>query len=189
MNIRYPLLALSLVVITPQLVRAQVGERGVLVFVDNLVSGDPKLKGDVGAMTSGLCTALAKDTRLDVMCAPDVAQILGVAAASMMIGGGSPAADSVMKRLEAVKFVVSGSLTVRNAEVVMTLSAGPPAAGADPSALFSDAPILKIEETSPFQQMKLLDTLPAAATRITKALLLKAPLPLQPPMPPPAPLK
>ena len=175
-------------VLVPQTALAQAGDDRVLVYVDDVVTNDPKLKSEVGAMTSALCGAVAKDKRLDVLCAPDVKQILGFAAASSMIGTTSPAVENVQRRLEQVKFVVSGTLVFRNADVVLTVQAGPTAEGADATALYSDKPLVKVEEVTPAKQMRLLDKLPVVATRITRALLSPAPV-AQAPLQPPAPLK
>jgi hypothetical protein len=190
LNVRLSAVLAVVVVVAPCLVHAQTGaaER-VLVYVDDVVTDNPKLKNEVGALTSALCGAVAKDKRLDVLCAPDVKQILGFAAASSMIGTASPAVDSVQRRLEKVKFVISGTLVMRNADVVLTVQAGPTAEGADATALFSDKPIVKVEEATPAAKMKLLDQLPNVAGRVIKGLL--APAPTTPPAPlaPPAPLK
>ncbi len=180
--------ALVALVLIPQIARA--ADERVLVFVDDVAASDPKLKAEVGALTSALCGAVAKEKRFDVLCAPDVRQILGFAAASSMIGTASPAVENVQARLELVKFVVSASLVVRGGDAVLTLQAGPTAEGADPAALYSDKPLVKLEETTPAKQMKLLDKLPLVAQRLTKALLADpAGHPPTAPLPPPAPLK
>ncbi|MDP2343345.1 MAG: hypothetical protein Q8O67_20475 [Deltaproteobacteria bacterium] len=188
---RYRASILALAFLVPQLAQAQVagGER-VLVYIDDIVTDDAKLRNEVGALTSALCGAVAKDKRLDVLCAPDVKQILGFAAASSMIGSTSPAVESVQRRLEQVKFVISGTLVMRKADVVLTVQGGPTAEGADATALFSDKPVVKVEEVTSAAKMKLLDALPVVAGRVVKGLL--APVAATPPtgpMAPPAPLK
>lgn len=172
------------------------GAERVLVYVDD-IAADAKLKGEAAALTSSLCGALAKDKRLDVMCAPDVKQILGFAAASSMIGTTSPAIENVQKRLESVKFVVAGALAPRANDVVLTVQAGPKADGAEATALFAEVAIAKVEEVSPAKQMKLLEKLPDVSSRLVKAMLTPpAAQPQNTPAPatpttnaPPAPLK
>lgn len=146
------------------------GDR-VLVYVDDVTATDPKVKQEAAALTSALCGALAKDKRLDVMCAPDVKQILGFAAASSMIGTTSPAVENVQKRLETVKFVVAASLAPRGSDIVLTVSAGPKSEQADVSALFSEVALVKVEEVSPAKNMKLLEKLPDVTNRVVKGLL------------------
>jgi hypothetical protein len=179
--------AVVVAVVAPVAARAQArgGER-LLVYVDDVSASDPKLKQEAAALTSALCGALAKDRRLDVMCAPDVKQILGFAAASSMIGTTSPAVENVQKRLNTVKFVVGGSLAPRGGDVVLTVQAGPKAKEADASALFADSAIVKVEEVAPAKQMRLLEKLPDVTARVAKALL--SPTATTPP-PPPAPLQ
>lgn len=169
--------------------RAQSGTTDrVLVYVDDVVPADPKVKQEAAALTSALCGALAKDKRLDVMCAPDVKQILGFAAASSMIGTTSPAVENVQKRLESVKFVVAASLAPRApSDIVFTVQAGPKADNAEASALFSDNAVVKVEEVSPAKQMKLLEKLPDVSSRIIKGIL--APAASTSTNAPPAPLK
>lgn len=162
----------------------------VLIYVDDVVAADPKVKQESAALTSALCGALAKDKRLDVMCAPDVKQILGFAAASSMIGTTSPAVENVQKRLENVKFVVAGTLAPRGSDIVFTVQAGPKAENAEASALFAETAIVKVEEVSPAKQMKLLEKLPDVSSRVVKAILApSASSPTGPAGPPPAPLK
>ena len=177
--------------VVPSLAYAQSGAAAerVLLYVDDVVTDNPKLHNEVGALTSALCGAVAKDKRVDVLCAPDVKQILGFAAATSMMGSASPAVESVQKRLENVKFVISGTLALRGADVVLTVSGGPPAEGADASALFSDKALVKVEEVTPAAKMKLLDSLPQVAARVIKGLVAPAPTTNALPIPPPAPLK
>lgn len=159
----------------------------LLIYVDDVVPSDAKVKQEAAALTSALCGALAKDKRLDVMCAPDVKQILGFAAASSMIGTTSPAVENVQKRLESVKFVVAASLAPRGSDIVLTVQAGPKAENAEASALFSETAVVKVEEVSPAKQMKLLEKLPDVSSRIIKGILAPATTTTNPP--PPAPLK
>ncbi len=161
----------------------------LLIYVDDVAPSDPKVKQEAAALTSALCGALAKDKRLDVMCAPDVKQILGFAAASAMIGTTSPAVENVQKRLESVKFVVAASLAPRGSDIVFTVQAGPKAENAEASALFADTAVVKVEEVSPAKQMKLLEKLPDVSSRIIKGILAPATNTTTTNPPPPAPLK
>lgn len=154
----------------------------VLIYVDEIGVEDRELAQDAQALTTSLCAALAKDKRLDVMCAPDVRQILSFAATSAMIGTGATPANAVEARLEKARHVVQGSLRRDAAKnVVLVLKGGPRADGSTAAALFTDKPVIALEEKADKAQ-KLLDRLPTAAQKLGGALL-------APPAPaPPAPL-
>jgi hypothetical protein len=154
----------------------------VLIYVDEIGVEDKALAQDAQALTTSLCAALAKDKRLDVMCAPDVRQILSFAATSAMIGTGAISANAVEVRLEKVRHVVQGSLRRDAAKnVVLVLKGGPRADGSTTAALFTEKPVIALEEKADKPQ-KLLDRLPTAAQKLGGALL-------APPAPaPPAPL-
>src|SRR6185437_10779686 len=80
----------------------------VLIFVDDVQAIDKSLAPDANALTTALCAALGKEKRADVMCAPDVKQILNFAATAAMVGteGKGPGA-AVQERLEKTRDVVS----------------------------------------------------------------------------------
>jgi hypothetical protein len=160
------------------------GDR-VLVYVNDVVTADPKMAAQAASLTSSLCGQLAKEKRLDVMCAPDVKQIMGFAATSFMIGTTNAAVEKVEARLSTVKHVVQATLTPRANDYVLTVQLGPRAEEADASSMFSNAPVLRIEEVSPAEKPKLLEKLPEVAQRLARSML-------APPAPstsaPPAPL-
>lgn len=170
-------------VVAPAVAHAQAGSDRVLVYVDDVSVADPKLQSEANALTSSVCSTLGKDKRLDVMCAPDVKQIIGFAAASSMIGTTSPAVENLQKRLDAVAFVVAGNLQPRGADMVLTLQVGPKSAQSDSSALFAETSLVKLEAVGPPKATKLLDKLPDIGARLVKAML--SPTPSDAPAPPP----
>jgi len=93
--------ALWMVVVLGVPVGAARAEAPVLVYVNEFTVQDPKLASDAGALTSALCAALARDKRVDVLCAPDVRQLLSFAAASSMMGSTSPATENLERRAAA----------------------------------------------------------------------------------------
>lgn len=160
-----------------------------LVYVDDLVTADKALAQDAQALTTSLCAALSKDKRLDVMCGPDVKQILSFAATSAMIGNGASPANAVSERLDKAKHVVQGTLRKDGANVVLVIKAGPRADGATTAGMFTDKPVVALEEKADKSQ-KLLDRLPALAAKVGGALLTPAPsAPPAPLAPAPAPAK
>jgi hypothetical protein len=151
-----------------------------LIYVDDLLTEDKGLAQDAQALTTSLCAALSKDKRLDVMCGPDVKQILSFAATSAMIGTGSSPANAVEERLNKAKHVVQGTLRKEGANVLLVVKGGPRADAASSTSMFTEKPVVALEEKADKTQ-KLLDRLPALAQKLGGALL-------APPSPPPAPL-
>jgi len=157
-----------------------------LIFVADIAPA-PGLDADASSLTSALCGAIAKDKRFDVLCAPDVRQILGFAAMSSATGAASPAVEKLQSRLESVDFVVNGTLNPRaRDELALVVVAGPRAADSDASAPFTDKVVVKLEEIAPGKSSRLLDRLPDVAARIGKALQLTTTTTTAPPAPLPA---
>jgi hypothetical protein len=80
-----------------------------LVYVDDVQVADKALGADANALTTALCAALGKEKRIDVLCAPDVKQILSFAATAAMVGTTGGPGDAVQARLERTRHVVSAS--------------------------------------------------------------------------------
>jgi len=155
---------------TTAVAQAPVADRP-LVFVGDVVAG-PGLDGDAASLTSALCGAVAKDKRLDVLCAPDVRQILGFAAMSSATGAVSPAVEKLQARLGSIDYVVNGTLNPRaKDESVLVVVVGPIAEDADASSPYADKVLLKLEEVATGKSGRLLDRLPEITTRIGKAVL------------------
>ena len=162
----------------------QAAERA-LVFVDDVVPADKALATDASALTSGLCAAFAKDKRLDVMCAPDVRQILSFAATAAMVGTTQSPGNAVTDRLDRTQHVISAALRKEAGAWVLVVKGGPKAPEARPEAMFSDQPKVAVEQRADAQK-KLLDALPSLVAKVAEGLLKPA---AAAPMPPPAPLK
>jgi hypothetical protein len=160
---------------------AQAATERLLVYVDDLAPGDKSMELDAQAITSSLCAALAKDKRLDVLCAPDVRQILSFAATSALVGTSSGPTQALEQRMDRAKHVIHGTLKRDGQSYVLVLRAGPRAAAASTSGMFSERALVAFEERAA-KPHKLLDAVPAAAVKISAALF--AP----PPEPPPAPV-
>jgi hypothetical protein len=145
----------------------------VLVYVDDVVPGDKTLASDAAALTTALCAALGKDKRVDVLCAPDVKQILNFAATAAMIGAGGNEkgpGGAVQERLEKSRYVVSSTYKKDGGKLVLVIKAGPKAADAQASALYSDKPVIALEERADGQRV-LLDKLSSLSERVIAALL------------------
>jgi hypothetical protein len=163
---------------------AQKSDDRILVYVDDVQPGDKTLAADSSALTTALCAALGKDKRIDVLCAPDVKQILNFAATAAMVGTSSGPGGAIQDRLEKTKHVVSASFKKDGGKYVFVVKGGPKAADAQASALYSDKPLVALEERGD-QQRAILDKMPSLAARVTAALL---PASTTPPPAPPAPL-
>lgn len=166
--------------------QAKPSDDRVLVYVDNILASDPSLAADATGLTMSLCTELGKDKRIDVLCAPDVAQVLSFAATASMIGASGGAGGAIQDRLQRTRHVVSGALRKDGANVVLVVKGGPKAPDADLTALYSDKPLVAVEQKAEHQR-KLPAQLPAVAARVVAALL-KPAAAAAPPPPPPAPL-
>jgi hypothetical protein len=153
-----------------------------LVYVDDVAPADRALAADATALTSALCAAIAKDARLDVLCAPDVRQILQFAATAAMIGTAGSPSNAVTERLDRTQLVVAASLKKDGATWVLVLKGGPKASDANPAALYTDRPIVALEQRADSQK-KLLDALPGQAARLAEGLLKPASSPPAPPAP------
>lgn len=156
-----------------------------LVFVDDVAPADKSMATDASALTSGLCAAFAKDKRLDVMCAPDVRQILSFAATAAMVGTTQSPGNAVTDRLDRTQHVISAALRKEAGAWVLVVKAGPKAPEARPEAMFSDQPKVAVEQRADAQK-KLLDALPGLVAKVAEGLLKPA---APAPLPPPAALK
>jgi len=82
----------------------------VVVYVEDFTV-DPKLKQDGGGLAATFCSDLGKDKSIDVVCAPDVQQLMNYEAFRGLAGnsaaGGAP---GLKKRLGAVTVVVTGEV-------------------------------------------------------------------------------
>lgn len=161
----------------------------VLIYVDDVVVADPSLRADAAALTAAMCTALGKDKRIEVLCAPDVKQILGFAATASMVGSSSPALDNLQRRLEDVDHVVAGSLKRDGGQIVWQVKAGHKAEQAAATALFFSSALVTFDEKAPSTKT-LADRAPSAAERVVPRLLhpegpvAEPPAPLAPGSPP-----
>ncbi len=163
-----------------------------LVYVTDITAPTPALAKDAAAITTSLCGMIAKDTRVEVLCAPDVKQILSFAAMGALAGTDNPATRSLTQRMEKVDHVVGGTLTsaTKDGVTVYTLvvSAGKNAEGADAMTPYFDTAIVRFEETSTGKSNPLLARLPELVQRTIKALLAPLVPPATPPTTPPEPL-
>lgn len=177
------LLAALLAGVSPARAGEKTDDR-VLVYVDEVQTVDKALGNDATALTTSLCAALGKDKRIDVLCAPDVKQILSFAATAAMVGTSGGPGGALQERLERTKHVVSAAYRKEGGSFVLVVKAGPKAADAQAAALFSDKPVIALEEKAD-QPKKILDKLPAVASRVAAALATPA---TGAPPPPPSPL-
>jgi hypothetical protein len=140
---------------------------------------------------------MARDKRVEVMCAPDVRQILEFAAMSSLTGGSSPVVEALERRLAAVAFIISSALSRKDAAstvrkdaagqsaFVLVVAGGPKSPDGDPSTPAFDKPTVRFEEVGIGNSTSLLDRLPELSTRLLRPLL----TPSAGSMPPPEPLK
>lgn len=103
--------ALSLVVglglLAPFAARAD--DDVIPVYVDQ-VAVEKGLTVDGRALTSTLCSALAKEKGLEVMCAPDVEQLVAFSGQLALMGKSSPTLEKLEKQMARVRVVVRGEL-------------------------------------------------------------------------------
>ncbi|MBM4281279.1 MAG: hypothetical protein FJ137_11160 [Deltaproteobacteria bacterium] len=163
--------ALWMVVVLGVPVGAARAEAPVLVYVNEFTVQDPKLASDAGALTSALCAALARDKRVDVLCAPDVRQLLSFAAASSMMGSTSPATENLERRAAATRFVVSGRVVVDKTGSTLSMSIGPRDDGSDLSSMFASSALAKRDEPVEGKTLGLLARVPAVARSLVDAAL------------------
>jgi len=141
-----------------------------LVFVADLSAPVP-LAQDAAALTTSLCGALAKDPRVEVLCAPDVKQILSFAAMGSLTGAPSPAVESLERRLAAVKFVVNGTLAQSQDTFTLVVAAGSRVAdGGGGTPTFETASV-RLEEVAKGRSIRLSERLPELSARLVKPLL------------------
>ena len=138
-----------------------------LVFVTDVTTTEEDLSADAKAVTAALCGAIARDIRVEVLCAPDVKQILGFAAMSAMTGAQSPAVAKLEERLSKVDFVVVPTLERRQKKVVLVAQLGPRSPMSSPTSPAVESVLLKVEEVSPGKAAQLLDRMPALANKLT----------------------
>jgi len=160
------------------------GAQRPLVFVTDISAATPALQQDAAALTTSLCGALAPDKRIEVMCAPDVRQILEFAAMGSLTGGASPAVESLERRLETVAFVVAGTLTAKEKDTfALVVGAGPRSPSSDVSMPAFEKPTVRFEEVGMGKSTRLLDRLPELAVRLVRPLLAPASVATPPPEP------
>jgi hypothetical protein len=143
----------------------------VLVYVNDVVVTDAALAADAGALTGAMCAALAKDKRLDVMCAPDVKQLLAFAASSSMLGSSAPAADSLQRRVDATRFVVSAQLVAGKGTTTLAATIGAKDESSTMGAMSATTTLARVDETSSARATSLLERLPGVARRLVDAAL------------------
>ncbi|MBI1946419.1 MAG: hypothetical protein HYS27_12025 [Deltaproteobacteria bacterium] len=158
-----------------------------LVYVDDVVAADQALASDAAALTSALCSALGKDKRLDVLCAPDIRQILGFAATAAMVGSGTGPTGAVMERLDKTQLVVASTLRKDGAGFVLVVKAGTKGADATAEAMYLDKALVAFEQRAGGQRV-LFDALPGLAAKVADGLLKPTAATPPAPTPPPAPL-
>ena len=172
----------AVLVAGPTLAQGAVSGDRILIYVDDVVPAQASLATDAAALTIALCATISKDPRFEVLCAPDVQQLLSFAATTAMMGSTSGGPSAVLQeRLVRSKHIVSASFA-HDGGFTLTIKAGPKAADAPAIALYSDKPVITLKETGTGPG-KILEKLPALASRILAALA-----PASTPPPPPAPL-
>lgn len=88
---------------------ARADDGRVPVFISD-VAVDKGVTVDGQALTSTLCSAFGKAARLDVMCAPDVKQLVSFAGQLAMMGKKSPAIEKLEAQMTKVRWVVRAEL-------------------------------------------------------------------------------
>ncbi len=161
--------ALVCAVVASSAAAAQSGESRPVVFVTDISGETPELSQAGAAITTSLCGQLAKDKRIEVLCAPDVKQIMGFAAMGALTGGASPALSALEGRLAKVSFVVTGAISAKGKDYTLVLSTGPRAPEADPNSPAFEKPILRLEEAASGSTARLMERLPEMAARLAKA--------------------
>lgn len=118
-------LALVVALLAPAVRAAPPGPLGAekaTVYVDDM-RGDGPLAMDASALTTSLCTSLAKPKRFEIACAPDIKQIMGFAATAGLMGVDSQTSSKVEERLGKVGYVVTGALRKDGSGFALTLQA------------------------------------------------------------------
>lgn len=142
-----------------------------LVFVADVAAADA-LQQDAAALTMALCGALAKDPRVEVICAPDVKEIMRFAVMGALTGASSPAADSLERRLAAVAWVVNGTLIQQPDGLGLVVAAGARTLDDGGVTPVFEAPSARLEESVKSQRStRLMERLPELSTKLLKPLL------------------
>ena len=156
-----------------------------LIFVADLAAPAP-LSQDAAALTTSLCAMLARDSRVEVLCAPDVKQILHFAAMGAITGAPGPAVESLERRLAAVKFVVNGHLTQHETGAAVVVAGGPRRADdGDGSLPILDTVSVRLEAAANGKSTRISERLADLSARLVTSLL----APSTPVSLPPEPLK
>jgi hypothetical protein len=163
--------------------RAQLPTTGALLVYVTDVEAREKLAADASALTAGLCAALAKDKRIEVLCAPDVKQLLGFAATTSMLGTGNPATEKLQGRIDATRFVVSGKLTLEKDTFTFTTAIGDKGEGADFGGMFASSTLQSATEKATGKPSALLAKLPSMARALVDKVASPTPAPATPPAP------
>ncbi len=157
----------------------------ISLYVDDVTPADKTLANDASALTTMLCSNLAKDKRFDVLCAPDVRQVLQFSANVSLIGGAS-STNPLERRLDMVSHVVNASFRKDHDKFVFQVKAGPRSPQSDRIAMFTEAPVVAFEETAT-NAKAFLDAAGNTSARVAAALLAppsSAPPALLPPVAP-----
>ena len=175
-------LAAALLATVSALPAAAVGP--VTVYIQDIhgPDNDKTLEADAAALTGALCSALAKGKRVDVLCAPDMRQLMSFSAAGMMAGGTNDTASTVQSRVQGAAHVVMGALHRDAKGVILDVKVCPQADGVLDEAICNDAARIQREQQPTARA--LLERIPALAERLASLAL---PLAIAP-GPPPAPL-
>jgi hypothetical protein len=141
----------------------------VTVYVADVAVDDPALAADAKAVGSSLCSALARDKRVDVLCAADVKQLMSFAASSSLLGVDSPATSAIERRLQSARFVVLSRLAREATGVHLTVTLGPQGAASGAAATNGASPVVTVDERSSGAAVALLERLPALCRRLVEA--------------------
>ncbi len=170
--------------VASSVVRAHDGERPLIFVAD--VTAPPAHKSEAELWTAALCDALTENRRVEVLCAPDVRQMLSFAAMGSFAGNGGASAAVLQERLGAVSIVVTATLTPQApGTVVLVVAAGHRApAGMGDIPVF-EAAAIRVEETLRTTGAKPTQQLSALSSRVVRTFL----PPQTTASPPPDPLK
>jgi hypothetical protein len=163
-----------------------VQQKPLVIFVGDVMTDakqTPPLTSEAAALTSELCGALGRDKRVEVLCAPDIRQLLDFAATQAMLGG-NPAADRIAARAEAADGMVQTRLHREGGALVLVLEAGPLLEGSSLTGMGLAKALVRLENKAATNQ-GLVARLPDVSARIVAGLV--APVAQQAPPPPPPP--
>jgi hypothetical protein len=180
---RLALLALPALLSGLCVVGAAQAQTRPLIFVADLAA-PAHLTQDAAALTTSLCAMLARDPRIEVLCAPDVKQILDFAAMGALTGAPSPAVERLERRLAAVKFVVNGHLTSHEGGAAVVVAGGLRRAdGGDFSLPILDSVSVRLEAAANGKSTRLSERLSDLSARLVTSLLAPATSATLPPEP------